>query len=162
MWFNFKTEVPSIRCIPKCNFWRVSGWIKCTINAKSRVNYLNSREDITLRCETQIQQLQMLLSGRKKGLFCFASPDFEKSKSITVVKVLFNPMLIRCHMKRALSFWEKSIGNSYYVTTDCILGYHNNHYTENAITMSYFIKLDCIFIKPHTRGIAWSARHTKR
>jgi hypothetical protein len=45
----------------------------------------------------------MLLSVRRKGLFCVASPDFEKSKSITVVKVIFNSVFIRLLMKTDLS-----------------------------------------------------------
>jgi hypothetical protein len=76
---------------------------KCPITAKFRLNYLNSRGDITSHCEAQVK-LQMLLSGRRKGLFCVASPDFEKSKSITVFKVIFNPVFIRLHMETDLSF----------------------------------------------------------
>ncbi len=105
----------------------------------------------------------MLLSVTRKGLFCVASPNFEKSKSITVVKVIFNSVFIRLLMKTDLSLWENVLVHSYYVTTDCISRYHNNHYTRefNHNELFYFIKLDCILIKTHTRRIAWSARHTK-
>jgi hypothetical protein len=55
----------------------------------------------------------MLLSGRKKCLFCVASPDFVKSKSIKVVQVFLKLEFVNSHVKAALSFWKKSIGKQF-------------------------------------------------
>ena len=83
--------------------------IKCPMNERSYLNYLNARGEITPKCYAQIQ-LQMKLSGKKKGLFCIAAPDFEKSKKVKIVNVLFDPQFLAVNMRSALRFWKRAIG----------------------------------------------------
>ncbi|CAH2010190.1 unnamed protein product [Acanthoscelides obtectus] len=59
--------------------------IKCPSKESTLKQYLNDGV-IGKKPFAQIQ-LQMLLSGRKKGLFCVASPNFEVNKDVSIVEV---------------------------------------------------------------------------
>jgi hypothetical protein len=52
----------------------------------------------------------MHLSGRKKALFCVASPQFEKKRAVKIVQLLYNHQYISAVMKKAEKFWETAIG----------------------------------------------------
>lgn len=83
--------------------------IKCPVSPQSSLNYLNARGELTPKCKAQVQ-LQMKLSGRKKALFCVALPDFEKSKKVKIVTVLYDERFVSNHMEKAKTFWKSSIG----------------------------------------------------
>lgn len=83
--------------------------IKCPSNARSYYNFIDASGKITSHCNAQVQ-LQMHLSGRKKALFCVASPQFEKIKKVKILLINYDEMFITNVMMKALDFWKRTIG----------------------------------------------------
>lgn len=67
--------------------------IKCPKSVKTRANYVNGSGIVQPKYNAQIQ-LQMLLCGRKKGLFCVASPSFESDGKVDVIEVDYDDVFI--------------------------------------------------------------------
>jgi hypothetical protein len=65
--------------------------IKCPAKKHTVKNYLSNGKPIA-KCRTQLM-LQMLLTGRKKGIFCVADVNFEQNQEITTVEVEFDKFL---------------------------------------------------------------------
>lgn len=61
------------------------------------------------QCKAQVQ-LQMHLSGRKKILFCVASPEFENNRKVKILPVDYDENYIRAVMVKAEQFWTNTIG----------------------------------------------------
>ena len=57
--------------------------IKCPFTAKTESTYITSKGKIAPRYLAQVQ-LQMHLCDKKFGLFCVASYDFEKTRSVNI------------------------------------------------------------------------------
>lgn len=49
--------------------------------------------------------LQMLLTGRKTGYFCVASPKFENNQKVKIVEVNFDERYCNSLIKSATYFW---------------------------------------------------------
>ncbi|VEN46973.1 unnamed protein product [Callosobruchus maculatus] len=81
--------------------------IKCPSKDSTFKQYLKNNE-ITKKPMAQMQ-LQMLLVGREKGLFCVASPDFEQSRDVSIVEVESNIAFCENLLQKATSFWQKAI-----------------------------------------------------
>lgn len=54
-------------------------------------------------------QLQMLMTGKKEGIFCMADPDFEKNQTIYIKKLKYDKAHTQALINKALSFWSKNI-----------------------------------------------------
>lgn len=54
-------------------------------------------------------QMQMMFVGKKHGLFCVASPDFEIDGKVEIVEVAFKESEMLEVLDRAKSFWRSSI-----------------------------------------------------
>lgn len=53
--------------------------------------------------------LQMLLAHKKKGYFCVADPDFEKTEKVDIVPVVLNEKFILDKVKKSEKFWKECI-----------------------------------------------------
>jgi len=53
--------------------------------------------------------LQMMLTGRKKGLFCVASPNFEENNQVAIIPVTYSESFMKPLLEKAMIFWRKSI-----------------------------------------------------
>lgn len=77
--------------------------IKCPMKKTTVTNYLKNGI-VQPKFMGQIQ-LQMLMSGRKKGVFCVASPDFEVTKKISKVFVDLDLNLCNDYIEKCKFFW---------------------------------------------------------
>lgn len=77
--------------------------IKCPMKNTTVTNYLKNGV-VQPKYMGQIQ-LQMLMSGRKKGVFCVALPNFEVSKEITKVIVDLDVNLCNDYIEKCKLFW---------------------------------------------------------
>lgn len=82
--------------------------IKCPSSTETMKSYLRENGSLGPKCLAQIQ-LQMLLTGRKKGLFCVALPDFEKTQKVQIVEVFYDAIFMNDLLNRATSFWKAAI-----------------------------------------------------
>lgn len=82
--------------------------VKCPSTSKTFTNYITNDSRVAPKCLAQIQ-LQMLLTGRRTGLFCVASPDFETSKKVTIIDVSFDNGFISSLLDRSLKFWKNAV-----------------------------------------------------
>lgn len=54
-------------------------------------------------------QLQMLMTGRRKGYFCVARPDFEDSQEVEIVAVEYDHHKCLQLINNAMKFWKENI-----------------------------------------------------
>lgn len=92
------------------------GWVLCGRNKvpiflKSKLSYINAKDEISAKCVAQMQ-LQMFLSNRKSCLFCVAEPNFEMSCKVTIREVKFDPTLLNDLIVKATNFWNSAIWNA--------------------------------------------------
>jgi hypothetical protein len=85
--------------------------IKCPFSLKSKLSYINAKDEISAKCVAQMQ-LQMFLSNRKSCLFCVAEPDFEISCKVSIREVKFDPTLLNDLIVKAAIFWNSAIWNA--------------------------------------------------
>lgn len=81
--------------------------IKCPYKEKTVANYID-KEVVKPKVFFQMQ-LQMFMSGKKKGVLAVADPDFEKNKKFTTMEVPFDEIQLKPVMKKAELFWQKAI-----------------------------------------------------
>lgn len=81
--------------------------VKCPMKEENVCKYLKNGV-IGKKFEAQIL-LQMKLTGRKKGLFCVASPNFEENHHVDKVFVEYNENVLNDIMEQAKRFWLKNI-----------------------------------------------------
>lgn len=82
--------------------------VKCPSSNKSMKAYVNTKGEITDKCNAQVQ-LQMHMSGRKKALFCVANPKFETNNFVNIVTVLYDRRFVEKLVGDASNFWEKNV-----------------------------------------------------
>ena len=82
--------------------------VKCPMSEKTRANYVNPSGAIQPKFYAQIQ-LQMLMCGRKKGLFCVASPSYENDEKVQIIDVDYDDEFISEIIDAYLTFWKKAI-----------------------------------------------------
>lgn len=82
--------------------------IKCPTMDKTIKNYVSNNK-IVERYYAQLQ-LQMYLHKREKGIFCVASPQFEKkqNKSIQIIEVDLDKEYCKCLIKKIKRILGKS------------------------------------------------------
>ncbi|XP_043484808.1 uncharacterized protein LOC122512804 [Leptopilina heterotoma] len=81
--------------------------VKCPSSSKTVKNYISDGK-ISDKCRGQIN-LQMMCTGKKKGLFCVADPDFEKNNQIQFMWIEYEEKYIRALMKKAENFWKNHV-----------------------------------------------------
>ncbi|KAL1488554.1 hypothetical protein ABEB36_015017 [Hypothenemus hampei] len=54
-------------------------------------------------------QMQMMFANKNKGLFCVASPNFERDKNVQIIELIFEEAKIMEIIELAQQFWENSI-----------------------------------------------------
>ncbi|CAH0385762.1 unnamed protein product [Bemisia tabaci] len=83
--------------------------IKSPISEKTFKTYFKNNGTEPANKHKAQMQLQMLMCGKKKGLFCVADPDFENNKKVTVLEVAFDEAYIVEIMQDAKKFWKTHI-----------------------------------------------------
>lgn len=82
--------------------------IKCPSKDETFKNYMTRKREIAPKYKAQIQ-LQMYLANRKRGIFCVASADFEKTKDLTAIIMDIEEDYIHDLIDCATSFWKVNI-----------------------------------------------------
>lgn len=81
--------------------------VKCPTSHKSLDIFL-PKGQVSLKCNAQMQ-LQMLLTGKKEGIFCVADPNFEENKTIYIKKLKYDYAHTQALIKNSQVFWSKNI-----------------------------------------------------
>lgn len=82
--------------------------IKSPTTPQTELNYITSNHVVPNRYLAQIQ-LQMFMTGKKRGYFCVASHDFEKSKKVNLVCIHFDEKYISHIIEKSMHFWKETI-----------------------------------------------------
>jgi hypothetical protein len=82
--------------------------IKCPAKTSTVKNYLKDDGSIANKFKAQMN-LQMLLSGRKKGIFCVADVKFEENNETTEVEIDLDEKFCAALMLRSGKFWKNCI-----------------------------------------------------
>lgn len=82
--------------------------IKCPMKEKTVCNYIDSDGKICKKPYAQIQ-LQMLMTGKSKGYFCVAAPNFESSGEVHLSEVSYDPDFLVPILEEADYFWRTVI-----------------------------------------------------
>ncbi|KAH0546654.1 hypothetical protein KQX54_013067 [Cotesia glomerata] len=81
--------------------------IKCPSSKKSLDTFL-PKGKISLKCIAQMQ-LQMLMTGKKEGIFCVADRNFEENEQVYIKKLKYDDAHTHALIKNSLVFWSKNI-----------------------------------------------------
>ncbi|XP_026481370.1 uncharacterized protein LOC113388183 [Ctenocephalides felis] len=81
--------------------------IKCPSSQKSMYTFL-PKGKISLKCNAQMQ-LQMLMTGKRKGIFCVADENFEDNQKIYVSVLKYDDATTQDLIKKYIVFWSKNI-----------------------------------------------------
>lgn len=81
--------------------------VKCPSTEKHVKTYI--KDGIVARKFYFQVQLQMMFAGKRKGLFCVASPQFETNKMVDIIEVDYNEDKLMNILNNAKQFWEMSI-----------------------------------------------------
>lgn len=82
--------------------------IKCPTSEAAFNTYFKENNQPSDKHKAQMH-LQMLLTGRKKGYFCVASPKFESNKYVKIVEVDFDEQYCNTLIEAATKFWMEHI-----------------------------------------------------
>ena len=83
--------------------------VKCPASAQTVCAYLDpATGEIRPKCRAQLQ-LQMLLTGCRKGFFCVAAVDFETNRQVTVTEDELSEEFLAPLMERAQTFWYRAV-----------------------------------------------------
>ncbi|KYN12328.1 hypothetical protein ALC57_15499, partial [Trachymyrmex cornetzi] len=82
--------------------------IKCPSNKKTLENFLSKDKIINPKYIAQMH-LQMLATGRKKGLFCVADSAFESTKTVQMQWLTYDSEVAQDLIEKAMLFWKKNI-----------------------------------------------------
>ena len=77
--------------------------VKCPSKAATVSNFLKTPTSLQPKALSQIQ-LQIRLTGKDKGIFCVADPNFETNKKVTVVEVEKDDEFLQLLLEEALLF----------------------------------------------------------
>lgn len=81
--------------------------IKCPSTSKTFHQFLPSGK-VNNKCKAQMN-MQMFASGKKKGLFCVADPNFGKSRQVTIVWENYDKDFTNSMIEDAIAFWKHYI-----------------------------------------------------
>ncbi|XP_018374671.1 PREDICTED: uncharacterized protein LOC108768651 [Trachymyrmex cornetzi] len=82
--------------------------IKCPSNKKTLENFLSKDKIINPKYIAHMH-LQMLATGRKKGLFCVADSAFESTKTVQMQWLTYDSEVAQDLIEKAMLFWKKNI-----------------------------------------------------
>jgi len=82
--------------------------IKCPSSQKTVGEYITKEGCVAPKFMAQVQ-LQMFVTGRKKGLFCVVDPDFERKCKVRVIKVMYDESFPSLILAPAIDYWKKAI-----------------------------------------------------
>lgn len=80
---------------------------KCPTSEKNIERYFVNGQ-IVKKFTAQLH-MQMLFTNKRKGCFCIAKPDFEKSGEVIVIREDLDVKFINAVIQRARAFWKKAI-----------------------------------------------------
>lgn len=81
--------------------------IKCPISATTAKNYIKNGKP-TNKYYAQVQ-MQMFLTGFKKGIFCVADADYSTNKKVEIINVDFDEDYIRDLLEYLVKFWKANV-----------------------------------------------------
>ncbi|KAL4709610.1 hypothetical protein ACJJTC_007341 [Scirpophaga incertulas] len=81
--------------------------VKCPTSETTKCKYLNNGI-VAEKYKAQVQ-LQMYVTNMKKGYFCVAHPDFEKTKKVDITILHSDNEYIRTLLTKVSSFWKQNI-----------------------------------------------------
>lgn len=82
--------------------------VKCPFSEKTIQKYYDKNQMINNKYRAQIQ-LQMLFAKKNYGYFCVASPDFEKTNDVTIIKDTYSEKFLMPILQNAINYWIKNI-----------------------------------------------------
>lgn len=82
--------------------------VKCPTTQKNFRKYVKTDGSVTAKHVAQVQML-MHITCRKKAFFCVAHPDFELTKNVKIVKILYDPVYSEDLVLKCQNFWEKTV-----------------------------------------------------
>ncbi|CAH2088604.1 unnamed protein product [Euphydryas editha] len=81
--------------------------VKCPTSETTKANYINNGV-VTEKYIAQVQ-LQMYVTNMKKGYFCVAHPDFEKTRKVDIILIKSDNEYIARLLLSVSSFWIANI-----------------------------------------------------
>lgn len=81
--------------------------VKCPSSLKAFDHFLPNGK-INKKCKAQIN-MQMFATGKRRGLFCVADPNFENSRQVTVVWENYDGNFTKSIIEHAIAFWKDYI-----------------------------------------------------
>ena len=82
--------------------------IKCPSSEKTVGEYITKEGRVAPKFMAQLQ-LQMFVTGRKKGLFCVADPGFESNGKVRVITVTYDESFPSLVLYPAINYWKNAI-----------------------------------------------------
>ncbi|KAK3894298.1 hypothetical protein Pcinc_001941 [Petrolisthes cinctipes] len=82
--------------------------VKCPTTQKNFRKYVKNDGCVAAKHLAQVQML-MHIANRKQAYFCVAHPDFELTKNVKIVKVMYDPVYSEDLMLKCQNFWEKTV-----------------------------------------------------
>ncbi|CAH0392565.1 unnamed protein product [Bemisia tabaci] len=83
--------------------------VKCPSKAETYSSYFTSNYSQPANKYKGQMHLQMLACGKKKGLFCVASPNFKENKAVKILRVSFDRCFSNQMMRASKEFWILNI-----------------------------------------------------
>lgn len=81
--------------------------IKCPMSVKAVKNYVNNGKP-TQKFYVQMQ-LQMLLTGYKKGYFCVADCNYSANKKVDIMNIMYDEKYVSDFLKVIVPLWKNNV-----------------------------------------------------
>lgn len=101
-------EYPVIGASPDGVCTRFAIEIKCPFSERAFSRYKTKENKIAAKYMTQVQ-IQMHFSKKTSALFCIAHPDFESTKNLTIIEVVYDEAYCKNIIGMCNAFWESAI-----------------------------------------------------
>lgn len=82
--------------------------IKCPMAAKALSRYITAKNEVAPKYMAQLQ-LQMHFSNKAMGLFCVAHNDYEVTKRVTIIEVVYDKQFCETLLEKCAMFWGQAI-----------------------------------------------------
>ncbi|XP_013184777.2 uncharacterized protein LOC106130474 [Amyelois transitella] len=81
--------------------------VKCPTSNTTKLNYI--KNGVVMQKYLAQIQLQMYVTNKKKGYFCVAHPDFEKSRNVDIFLIHFDCDYVSDLLQKVTAFWKANI-----------------------------------------------------
>lgn len=81
--------------------------IKCPMSEKTMKNYVNNGKP-TQKFYVQMQ-LQMLLTGHKKGYFCVADCNYNANRKVDIMEIMYDEKYVSDFLKVIVPLWKDNV-----------------------------------------------------